>query len=45
MKVYFKSRKEAREFAKGAPHCKVFDSSSKPFNGTLRWGVKIQPGS
>lgn len=45
MKIYFKSRKEAREYAKGSPHCKVFDSSDRPFNGQLRWGVKIQLGA
>lgn len=41
MKVYFSTRKEAREYAKGNKNCKVFNSSDKPFNGTHKWGVKI----
>lgn len=41
MKIFFETRNEARDYTKGNPNCKMFDSKDKPFNGTLRWGVKI----
>jgi len=41
MKLHFKTRSAARNYARGLKNAKVMNISNKPFNGSFNWAVRI----